>query len=176
MNFRLFLLPLALGAVILGAVAALRPLEAQVSPTEQPGIGIPYCQVAGKEFDGISIFWHHAGAEPTGTYKWKVERRHLSDDGFVYKRWVLNADGTGAPAITEFERTEAYAPVIYWQFSDGAADLGEHYTYRVRALNEDETDMSGRYWSRRAPVQCEDLCEEYVNIYDGDPAHFEGDD
>ena len=176
MKFSFVLLPLVLATVVAGAVAGPRPLGAEGSPTDQPGISIPYCQVAGNGFDSIHMFWHHVGAEPAGTYKWKVERRHFSEGEFVYQHWELNADGTYAPASIGFERTEVYAPPIFWDFSDGTASSGAHYTYRVRALNEDGSEMSGRYWSRRAQVLCEAQGNKYVNYYGSDPASVENDD
>ena len=44
----------------------------------------------------------------------------------------------------------------YWTWVDRTRSLNVSYTYRVRAINSDGSYsyMTGREWSRRAPVSC----------------------
>ena len=110
---------------------------------DQPGISIPRC-----EDNGVSMFWHtrnRAMAEaPDG---WKVERRHW-DSG--QREWVVRSFefiGTQADALQTVDEK-------YWDWVDTSAEVNVDYTYRVRAINSDGSDVDGRVWSRRAPVEC----------------------
>ncbi len=110
---------------------------------DQPGISIPRC-----EDNGVSMFWHtrnRAMAEaPDG---WKVERRHW-DSG--QREWVVRTFtfiGADADALQTHNEE-------YWDWVDTSAEVNVDYTYRVRAINSDGSDVDGRVWSRRAPVEC----------------------
>ena len=108
---------------------------------DQPGISAPKC-----EDNGISMFWHtrnRGKAEaPEG---WKIERRHR-DSG----KWVVHTfTFIGADADALQTHSEEY-----WDWVDTSAETDVAYTYRVRAINADGSDMEGRVWSRRASVEC----------------------
>ena len=110
---------------------------------DQPGISIPRC-----EGNGISIFWHtrnRARAEaPEG---WKVERRHWDSAQWEWAVRTFEFIGADADALQTVNED-------YWDWVDTSAEANVDYTYRVRAINADGTDMDGRVWSRRAPVEC----------------------
>ena len=97
------------------------------------------------------MFWH---TENRGRAKapdgWKVERRHWDSGGWVVQTFTFI--GSEADALQTFNEH-------YWDWVDEEAGFDEDYTYRVRAINADGSDMEGRDWSRRAPVEgcpCDD--------------------
>ena len=106
----------------------------------QPGISVP--RLTEK---GVSMFWHtrnRGQAEPPDG--WKVERRHWDSGGWVVRTFTfIGADADALQTHSE----------LYWDWVDEEAGFDESYTYRVRAINADGTDMDGRTWSRRAPVE-----------------------
>jgi len=108
---------------------------------DQPGISVPKC-----EDNGVSIYWHTSnGGQAEAPEGWKIERRH-SDSG----EWVVRTFtfiGADADALQTFNEE-------YWDWVDTSAESNVDYTYRVRAINADGSDMDGRVWSRRAPVEC----------------------
>ena len=113
---------------------------------DRPGISVP--RLTEK---GVSIFWH---TENRGRAKapdgWKVERRHWDSGGWVVQTFTFI--GSEADALQTFNEH-------YWDWVDEEAGFDEDYTYRVRAINADGSDMEGRDWSRRAPVEgcpCDD--------------------
>ncbi len=110
-------------------------------PLNQPGISIPRCQD-----NGVWMFWHTSnGGQDTVPDGWKVERRYWDSDRWVVQTFTFI--GAQADALQTFNDE-------YWDWVDTTADLGVAYTYRVRAINSDVSDLSGRFWSRRAPVEC----------------------
>ena len=113
----------------------------QPSIDDQPGISIPRCQS-----NGVVMFWHaknRGQAEaPDG---WKVERRHRALGDWVVKTFTFI--GGDADALQTYNDE-------YWDWVDTTADLDVNYTYRVRAINADGSDLADRIWSRRAPVEC----------------------
>ena len=113
---------------------------------DRPGISVP--RLTEK---GVSMFWH---TENRGRAKapdgWKVERRHWDSGGWVVQTFTFI--GSEADALQTFNEH-------YWDWVDEEAGFDEDYTYRVRAINADGSDMEGRDWSRRAPVEgcpCDD--------------------
>ncbi len=109
-------------------------------PLNRPGISIPW-----RQYNGVAIFWH---TENRGSAKapggWKVERRHWDSGGWVVKTFTFICGE--ADALQTFNDE-------YWDWLDSSADLNVDYTYRVRAINADGSDMEDRDWSRRAPVE-----------------------
>ena len=108
---------------------------------DRPGISIPRCQE-----NGVSIFWHaRNGLEAEPPEGWKIERRHWDSGEWVVR--TFSFIGEQADALqTKHEN--------YWDWVDTSAVWNVDYTYRVRAINADGSDMDGRVWSRRAPVEC----------------------
>ena len=108
-------------------------------PLDQPGISIPRRQA-----NGVAMFWHTKdrgqAKAPDG---WKVERRHGASGGWVVRTFMFICPDADA-LQTHSEK--------YWDWVDTSADPRVDYTYRVRAIDCDGTDMEGRIWSRRAPV------------------------
>ena len=92
------------------------------------------------------MFWHTQNignaAAPAG---WRVERRHYQGRNFVTRSWDFL--GSAADGLQTFNDR-------YWDWADTTIRERVSYTYRVRALNADATEMAGRNWSRRAPVRC----------------------
>ncbi len=110
-------------------------------PLDQPGVSVPRCQD-----NGVSMFWHTSNrGQDVAPDGWKVERRHRDSDGLVVQTFTFT--GAQADALQTFNDE-------YWDWVDTTADPGVAYTYRVRAINSDGSYMSGRAWSRRAPVEC----------------------
>ena len=110
-------------------------------PSDQPGISVPRCHD-----NGVSMFWHTGnGGQDGAPGGWKIERRHRDSDRWAVQTFTF----TGAEA----DALQTYSDE-YWDWEDTTADSGVAYTYRVRAINSDGSDMSGRAWSRRAPVDC----------------------
>ena len=107
----------------------------------RPGISVPQCHD-----NGVSMFWHAGNrgqlAAPEG---WKVERRHRDSDRWGVRTFTFI--GEQADALQTFNEQ-------YWDWVDTTAAPNVDYTYRVRAINSDGSDMSDRVWSRRAPVEC----------------------
>ena len=107
-------------------------------PSGQPGLSFPRQQV-----DGLSMLWrtrNHAQTEaPDG---WKVERRNLdSEANPVVQTFTFIGADAGA-LLTVDDR--------YWGWVDTSAEREVEYTYRVRAINADGSDLEGRIWSRDA--------------------------
>ena len=110
----------------------------------RPGISIPRLD----EGKGVSMFWHTSNRgradAPEG---WKVERRHWDYDSGEWVVRTFTFIGAEADALQTYSED-------YWDWVDTSAGVKEEYTYRVRAINADGSDMDGRVWSRRAPVEC----------------------
>ena len=108
---------------------------------DRPGISVPR-----REDNGVSMFWHtrnRGDAEaPEG---WKVERRYWNSENWVVRTFTFI--GADADALQTHNEK-------YWDWVDTSAEDKVEYTYRVRAINADGSDMDGRVWSRRAPVEC----------------------
>ena len=108
---------------------------------DQPGISVPRWQD-----NGIFIYWHTknrgAAEAPEG---WKIERRHQDSGEWVVRTFTFI--GADADALQTYNEK-------FWDWVDDSAECGVEYTYRVRAINADGSDMDGRFWSRRAPVEC----------------------
>ena len=113
---------------------------------DRPGISIPRRQA-----NGVAMFWHTQNrGEAKAPDGWKVERRHWNAAGWVVKTFMFTCEN--ADALQTYNDQ-------YWDWVDTSADLNVDYTYRVRAINCDGSDMEGRTWSRRAPVEgcpCDD--------------------
>ena len=106
---------------------------------DQPGISVPRCQD-----NGVSIFWHTRNrGEAEAPEGWKIERRHWNSGKWVVRTFTFI--GADADALQTFNEK-------YWDWVDTSAEGNVEYTYRVRAINADGSDMAGRVWSRRAPV------------------------
>ena len=106
----------------------------------QPGISVPRRQ--GNE---VSMFWHTRDrGQADAPDGWKVERRHWDSEGWGVETFTFT--GADADALQTFNEQ-------YWDWVDTTADQSVAYTYRVRAINSDGSDMSDRVWSRRAPVE-----------------------
>ena len=112
----------------------------QYEQLDQPGISIQL-----RQSDGVVMFWHtknRGKAEaPDG---WKVERRHLDSGDWVVNTFIFIGEDADALQTHNDE---------YWDWVDTTADPDVEYTYRVRAINADGSDMADRIWSRRAPVE-----------------------
>ena len=108
----------------------------------QPGISAPRC-----EHSGISLYWHtnNEGNAPAPD-GWIVERRHDVGGSWSTRTWQFI--GSDADAL---QTTDSGS----WDWLDHTTSRNVSYTYRVRAINSDGSYMSGREWSRRAPVRCE---------------------
>ena len=104
---------------------------------DQPGISVPSCQD-----NGVFMFWHTRNRgrveAPEG---WKVERRHRDSGQWVVRTFEFI--GTRADALRTVDEK-------YWDWMDTSRANNVDYTYRVRALNADGSDLDGRVWSRRA--------------------------
>ena len=108
---------------------------------DQPGISVPRCQD-----NGVSMFWHTRNrGEAVAPEGWKIERRHWDSGKWVVR--TFSFIGTQADALQTFNEK-------YWDWVDTSAKGNVDYTYRVRAINADGSDVDGRVWSRRAPVEC----------------------
>lgn len=108
---------------------------------DQPGISVPRCQD-----NGVFIFWHTRNrGQAEAPEGWKIERRHRNSGEWVVRTFTFI--GAEADALQTFNDE-------YWDWVDTSAERNVKYTYRVRALNADGSDMDGRVWSRRAPVEC----------------------
>ena len=106
----------------------------------QPGLSIP----TGQD-NGVSMFWHTMNrGQADAPDGWKVERRHWDSEGWVVRTYTFI--GAEADALQTFSEQ-------YWDWVDTTADQGVAYTYRVRAIKADGSDMDGRVWSRRAPAE-----------------------
>ena len=109
--------------------------------TERPGISLPYC-----ESNGISMYWHtQNGGNAPSPDGWRVERRNYVNGMYDTRTWVFK--GSTSDALQTFSDK-------YWDWKDTTRSKGIRYTYRVRAINADSTDMAGREWSRRARASC----------------------
>lgn len=107
---------------------------------DQPGISIPR-----RQSNGVAMFWHtHYRGQAKAPDGWKVERRHWDSGGWVVKTFMF--------ICPDADALQTYSDE-YWDWVDTSADPRVDYTYRVRAINCDGTDMEGRTWSRRAPVE-----------------------
>ncbi len=108
----------------------------------QPGISAPRC-----EHSGISLYWHtnNEGDAPAPD-GWIVERRHDVGGSWSTRSWQFIGSDADALQTTGSD---------YWDWLDHTSSRNVSYTYRVRAINSDGSYMSGREWSRRAPVRCE---------------------
>ena len=107
---------------------------------DQPGISVPRFQD-----NGVSMFWHTRNrGEAEAPEGWKVERRHWDSGEWVVQTFTfIGADADALQTHSE----------EYWDWVDTSAEVNVDYTYRVRAINADGSDMEGRVWSRRAPVE-----------------------
>ena len=107
---------------------------------DRPGLSVPRYQD-----NGVSMFWHtknRGKAEaPEG---WKVERRHWDSGEWAVRTFTFI--GADADALQTYSEN-------YWDWVDTTAESNVDYTYRVRAINADGSDMNGRVWSQRAPVE-----------------------
>ena len=144
----------SISAVWLGlAVAILIPLlvTASTSPMasantlDRADLGMVHC-----ETDGVHLYWRTENegraAAPDG---WRVERSHQDSEGTqVVQTFTFIGDEADALQASDQE---------YWDWIDSSVDQNVLYTYRVRAINADGSDMNGRAWSRNAlvPRQCE---------------------
>ncbi len=111
--------------------------------TEKPGVSVPMCKP-----NGIFIFWHVAikfEDEPP-PYGWRVERRHLNNEGWITTRFDFL--GGESDALQTFNDE-------YWDWTDISRRSRVDYTYRVRPLDNNGELMDGRMWSRRSPVFCQ---------------------
>ncbi len=127
-------------AMIVAAAGFSGVTEAALN--DQPGLSVPMCESGGN----IAIYWHTKdngnAAAPDG---WRVEHRHRSSNGWETRTWNFN--GTASDNLQIFSDR-------YWDWTDQTASRSQKYTYRVRALNSDESFTNGREWSRRAPEYC----------------------
>ena len=132
-------------AIMTAAVSAAAIMGAGtqtvMAASEQPGISVPFC-----ESNGIFMYWHtENGGRADAPDGWRVERRHWTNSGDVTQTWEFI--GTDADALQVYSDK-------YWDWKDRSRSRNVSYTYRVRAINSDGTDMEGRESSRRAPVSC----------------------
>ena len=108
---------------------------------DQPGMSVPRCSD-----DGVSMFWHTRNrSKAQAPEGWKVERRHWDSGEWVVQTFTFI--GPEADALQTHSEE-------YWDWLDTSAEGNVNYTYRVRAINADGSDVDGRVWSRRAPVEC----------------------
>ena len=125
------------------AAVAISPSIARADPLDLPGLTPPSCRS-----DGIFMFWHTKdrgnAPAPEG---WKVERRHQDSGTWVVQTFTFIGDEADA-LQTVSDR--------YWDWVDTSAEQNVAYTYRVRAINADGSDVADRVWSRRAEVFCEE--------------------
>ena len=110
--------------------------------TEKPGISVPMCKP-----NGIFIYWYIAlkFEDDPPPYGWRVERRHLSNEGWITTRFDFL--GAESDALQTFNHE-------YWDWIDTSRRSEVDYTYRVRSLDNNGELMDERMWSRRAPVLC----------------------
>ena len=128
-------------AVSAAAIMGTGTQTVMAAPKEQPGISVPFC-----ESNGIFMYWHTENMGTAGAPDgWRVERRNWANRNWVSKSWEF----TGAQA----DALQVYSD-RYWDWEDTSRSRNVSYTYRVRAINSDSTNMAGRTWSRRAPVRC----------------------
>ena len=108
---------------------------------ERLGISMPSCQD-----NGVFFFWqtgNHGEAEaPEG---WKIERRHQDSERWVVRTFSFT--GSQADALQTYGEE-------YWDWVDASVEGNLRYTYRVRTINADGSDLDGRVWSRRASAEC----------------------
>ncbi len=138
---------LALGSV------AMAPAIAKAISQDEPGLSIPLCQSV-----GISMFWHTKdGSRAAAPEGWKVERRHSISETWVVQTFTFI--GAEADALQRVNSR-------YWDWVDTSAEKHVAYTYRVRAINGDGTDMEGRFWSRRAEAFCTTESSDQPGLFD----------
>ena len=105
----------------------------------QPGLSLPRHHV-----DGLSMLWrtpnNGLNLVPDG---WKVERRHLDPQGRDGAVQRFRFIGLEADALLTVDGR-------YWGWVDTTAEREVEYTYRVRAINADGSDLDGTGWSRDA--------------------------
>ena len=107
---------------------------------DQPGISVP-----SRQDNEVSMFWHtRTRGEAEAPEGWKVQRRHRDSGEWVVRTFTFI--GADADALQTFNEK-------YWDWVDTSAEGNVEYTYRVRPINADGSDMDGRGWSRRAPVE-----------------------
>ena len=108
---------------------------------DRPGISVPRC-----EDNGVSMFWHTRNrGDAQAPEGWNVERIYWNSGNWVVRTFTFI--GADADALQTHNEK-------YWDWVDTSAEDKVEYTYRVRAINADGSDMDGRVWSRRAPVEC----------------------
>ena len=121
------------------ATTTISPANVMAGPLDKPGISNPYCD----ENSNISLYWHTENrgkaSAPDG---WKLERQRYRSQTTTFT--FIGAD---ADALQTHSNK-------YWDYVDTIAPGIGGYTYRVRAINADETNMAGREWSRRATAYC----------------------
>ena len=114
---------------------------ATTGPNDHPGLSVPSCNS-----NGVFMYWHTkssgSASAPDG---WRVERRARVNGEYTTRTWEF----IGAAS----DNLQVYSN-RYWDWTDRSRSRSVDYTYRVRAVNTDGTNMSGRRWSRRAPVTC----------------------
>ena len=109
--------------------------------SQRPGISVPSCRG-----NGVFFFWHTGNrGEAEAPEGWKIERRQRDSEGWVVRTFSF----IGPQADTLRTDSEEY-----WEWVDESAKVNVRYTYRVRAINADGSDLDGRFWSRRAPAEC----------------------
>ena len=92
------------------------------------------------------MFWHtRYRARADAPEGWQVERRHWESGQWVVRTFTF----IGAQADALQTHSDQY-----WDWVDTSAEKDVDYTYRVRAINTDGSDVEGRVWSRRAPLEC----------------------
>ena len=124
--------------LLLMALVGSGTAEAQLN---KPGISVPWCSGS-----RIMMYWHTQNTgDASAPAGWRVERRGFQDGAFVTRSWDFL--GSAADGLQTFNSR-------YWDWTDSSASQNVSYTYRVRALNTDGSEMSGRNWSRRAGVYC----------------------
>ena len=108
---------------------------------DRADLGAVHC-----ETDGVHMSWRTENegqaAAPDG---WKIERSHQNSEGNQVVRTLTFFDKQGAVLTANGK---------YRGRVDTSANRNVLYTYRVRAINADGSDMNGRVWSRNALVEC----------------------
>ena len=132
---------IAVTVLFAASAVAVTPITAQADDLGTPGISVPSCRS-----DGIAMFWHtRDGTQAPAPEGWKVERRHQVSGTWVVQTFMfIGADADALQTVND----------RYWDWVDTSAEPDIAYTYRVRAINADGTDLNGRIWSRRAEVYC----------------------
>ena len=135
-------LMMAAAVVIALLVTAVPSLTFSANNLDRADLDLVFC-VSG----GVELTWRTENegqaAAPDG---WKVERSHQDSEGNPVVQAFTFIGGDADDLLTSNQE--------FWEWVDTSAAQNVLYTYCVRAINADGTDMAGGDWSRNALAEC----------------------